>query len=115
MKPFIEYLSDSITKTKKDLERETGLTDRLIRKSISHIKLEQPVFYSNNHKGYRLAKDPDTLEPEEVEHERNCALCCLRDIGSRKAVFTVQETVYLEYIKRCDEILDNKKSPLQTP
>ncbi len=115
MNPIINYLSDQYSKTRSQLMGETGISDRNIRNAISALKCEIPVFYSNSCRGYRLAKDPEELSEEEIREERNRAGICLRDLRSRKAVFTTQELVYLAYIQRCNEILDNKKVPCRDP
>ena len=115
MKEFAEYLNDRFPKTRQQLERETGLEDRKVRKAISALKCQQPVLYSNTSRGYRLAKAPEGLNAEAIKHEMECAKTCLRDLKARKAVFTLQEKVYLTYLERCETVLDKKRSPLQTP
>ena len=112
MKEFAEYLNDRFPKTRQQLERETGLEDRKVRKAISALKCQQPVLYSNTSRGYRLAKAPEGLNAEAIKHEMECAKTCLRDLKARKAVFTLQEKVYLTYLERCETVLaKEKKAP----
>ena len=112
MKQFADYLNDEFPKTRQQLERETGLEDRKVRKIISALKCQQPVLYSNTSRGYRLAKDPEGLNAEAIKHEMECAKTCLRDLKARKAVFTLQEKVYLTYLERCETVLaQEKKAP----
>ena len=112
MKEFAEYLNDRFPKTRQQLERETGLEDRKVRKIISALKCQQPVLYSNTSRGYRLAKDPAGVNAEAIKHEMECAKTRLRDLKARKAVFTLQEKVYLTYLERCETVLaQEKKAP----
>ena len=115
MKQFADYLNDQYPKTRQQLERETGLEDRKVRKGISALKCKQPVLYSNTNRGYRLAKAPEGLPAEAIKHEMECAKTCLRDLKARKTVFTLQEKVYLAYLEQCKSVLDKKESLLQTP
>ncbi len=92
-----EYLDDTNFKSRHQLSCETGLVDRAVRQKISDLKMNVPVIYNSQTKGYRLGKKLDTLSLEELEHERLMTQHCLNDIESRKEVFNQQERTYIAY------------------
>ena len=67
MKEFAEYLNDRFPKTRQQLERETGLEDRKVRKAISALKCQQPVLYSNTSRGYRAPKPAYVISRQEKQ------------------------------------------------
>lgn len=52
-----KYLNSHEFKTREQLQEETGLCDREIRKQISELKNRRVVIYSSSRSGYRLAKE----------------------------------------------------------
>lgn len=100
-----DYLNSETFTTRKELVARTGMCDRLVRDRISNLKLEKPVIYNSQTKGYRLAKDLSILNREEliseileVQHSRN-------DIISRIEVFSKQLKAYDDYLNEADRYL----------
>lgn len=105
-----EYLNTETFTTRKELVARTGICDRLVRDKISNLKLEKPIIYNSQTKGYRLAKDVSKLSREkiideilEVQHSRN-------DIVSRIEVFSKQLKTYDDYLKEADKYLLRRTS-----
>lgn len=105
-----EYLNSETFTTRKELVARTGMSDRVVRDKISNLKLEKPVIYNSQTKGYRLAKDLSKLNREqlideilEVQHSRN-------DIVSRIEVFSKQLEVYEDYLHGADRFLLRRTS-----
>lgn len=92
-----EYLSTENFRSRQELSKETGLTEREVRKKISELKYKKPVIYNSYTKGYRLAKDFSLLTKEELEKELDLVNHSIRDIGSRKKVFDKQLRSYIAY------------------
>lgn len=106
-----EYLSTEYFKSRKQLSRETGLTDRAVRNKISQLKKEKAVIYNSQTKGYRLAKQIENLEIlEEANKERDLIQHCINDIEARKADMNMSERSYIAYLKRLENrimVLEN--------
>lgn len=100
-----DYLNSENFTTKEELVAKIGISDRRIRKLISNLKLEKPVLYNSQTKGYRLAKKPNEMTIEELIIEMKLAQHCINDIESRKEVFNHQERVYIAYIKDCENAI----------
>lgn len=100
-----DYLSMFEFKTREQLVRETGLSDRALRQKISELKQKTPVIYNSQTKGYRLAKMINKDMPkEEIEHEIKLIKHCINDIEARKNVFNKQEKEYIAYLKVAEKI-----------
>lgn len=59
------------TKTRADLSRILGLSDRKVRDEINGISKHYAVIRGSFQKGYRLAKGIKTMTLEEMEAEAN--------------------------------------------
>lgn len=92
-----EFLSTEYFRSRQELSKETGLTEREVRNKISKLKYDRPVIYNSYTKGYRLAKDFSLLTREEIEKELELINHSIRDIGSRKKVFDKQLRSYIAY------------------
>lgn len=103
-----EYLNSETFTTRKELVAITGMCDRLVRDKISNLKLEKPVIYNSQTRGYRLAKDLSKLSREEVIIEMLEVKHSKADIQSRIDVFQEQLKVYDEYLKNGEVILMRK-------
>ena len=100
-----DYLSMFEFKTREQLVRETGLSDRTLRQKISDLKQKMPVIYNSQTKGYRLAKTINKeMSKEELEHEIKLIRHCINDIEARKDVFNKQEREYIAYLKVAEKI-----------
>ena len=105
------YLSSEYFKSRKQLVKETGVTDRAVRNKISQLKKEKPVIYNSQTKGYKLAKEIEEIETiEEAKEEISAIRHCINDIEARKRDMSESEMVYIAYIKRLEHrmmILEN--------
>ncbi len=106
------YLSTEQFKTRQQLVKETGFTDRAVRNAISDLKKTRPVIYNSQTRGYRLAKDVKsfntvaaaTEEAKLIEH-------CINDIEARKQDMNLSERTYIAYLNKIQEeifILQNE-------
>lgn len=106
-----DYLSTEYFKSRKQLVRETGLTDRVVRDKISKLKKEKAVIYNSQTKGYRLAKDIESIETlDEAKEEISLIRHCINDIEARKADMNMSERSYIAYLKRLENrimVLEN--------
>lgn len=94
-----EYLSTEVFKSKQELARETGLSERMVRKKISDLKLTRPVIFNSNTKGYRLAKDFEKMNKEELAIEISLINHSINDLLARRKVFNQQLRSYIAYLK----------------
>ena len=96
-----DYLNTENFKSRKQLESETGLTDRTIRYKISKLKKEKAVIFNSQTKGYRLAKDIENIEKlSEAKKEMNLIQHCINDIEARKKDMNMSERIYIAYLQR---------------
>jgi len=100
-----EYLDCSNFKTRKQLIKETGMTDRCIRRLISQLKVINTVLYNSQQSGYRLAKPLENLSREELIEELKLVNHCINDIEARKEKFNQQERQYIAYLEKGKEFL----------
>lgn len=99
-----EYLNTQDFKTRGQLVQETGLTDRAVRRQISDLKKTKPVIYNSQTKGYRLAKDYNSINTvEEAQEEYELIQHCINDIEARKRDFNMSERTYIAYQKRLEQ------------
>lgn len=95
-----DYLNAEYFKSRKQLTEETGLTDRAVRDKISALKKEKPVISNSQTKGYRLAKEIQSIETlEEAHEEKKLVKHCINDIESRKEDLNKSERSYIAYLK----------------
>lgn len=104
---IIDYLSDKKFKSKEQLMKETGLSERAVRNKISELKLTRVVLYNSQTKGYRLAKfiDPKKMTYEEIDKELELVQHSINDIRARKKVFNKQLRKYIAYQKKVEKIM----------
>lgn len=101
---IIDFLSSEKFKTRQELVDETGLSDRVVRKKISDLKLVMPVIFNSQTKGYRLPKDLEKMTYEELQEELKLIQHSINDLEARKRVFNNQERNYIAYIKRAEKM-----------
>lgn len=101
-----EYLSTDYFKSKQELSKETGLSERDVRNKISKLKYKKPVIFNSYTKGYRLAKDFSLLTKEELVKELELINHSIGDISSRKSVFNKQLRSYIAYKEAAQKELD---------
>lgn len=95
-----DYLNAEYFKSRKQLTQETGLTDRAVRNQISALKKEKPVISNSQTKGYRLAKEIQSIETlEEAQEEKDLIQHCINDIESRKEDLNKSERSYIAYLE----------------
>lgn len=106
-----DYLSTEYFKSRKQLVRETGLTDRVLRSKISQLKKEKAVIYNSQTRGYRLAKEIESIVTvDEAKEEMELIQHSINDIEARKADMNKSERSYIAYLKRLENrvmILEN--------
>lgn len=106
-----DYLNTEEFKTKQELLKETGITDRAIRHKISMLKKIRPVIYNSQTKGYRLARDIKSFNTaKEAREELEQIQHCINDIEARKRDMNKSERTYIAYKKKLEEeimILEN--------
>lgn len=94
-----EYLSNEVFKSKEELSKETGLSERMVRRKISDLKLTRPVIFNSQIKGYRLAKDIESMSKEELVVERSLIQHSINDLLARRKIFDKQLHRYIAYLK----------------
>lgn len=107
---IVDFLNDKEFKSKEQLMKETGLSERAVRAKISDLKKERVVIYSSHQKGYKLAKfiDPVNMSEEEIENELEMVEHSINDIKARKKVFNKQLRKYIAYMKKVEKVRANK-------
>lgn len=102
------YLSTERYMTRRDLIKETGLSDRKIREKISELKKERVVIYSSSKAGYRLAKELKNMTQQEREEEIKLVTHSLNDCKSRTKQLNKQKRKYIAYIKKAEQIMQEE-------
>lgn len=97
------YLSATSYKTRGQLVNETGLSDRKVRSQISELKKKKVVIYSSSRKGYRLAKEINSMSQIELDEETDLIKHCIADINSKKKVYNKQLRKYIAYLKIAEQ------------
>lgn len=98
-----DYLSTEYFKSRKQLSKETGLTDRALRFKISQLKKEKAVIYNSQTRGYRLAKEIESIATvDEAKKEMELIQHSINDIEARKADMNKSERSYIAYLKRLE-------------
>lgn len=99
-----DYLSTEEFKSRNQLAKETGFTDRAVRQAISKLKQTRPVIYNSQTKGYRLARNIKSFNTvEEAQEEWEQIEHCINDIEARKKAFNKAERTYIAYLKKLTE------------
>ncbi len=101
-----DYLSTEEFKSRQELSKETGLSERMVRKKISELKLVRPVIYNSQTKGYKLAKDFKNMNKEEILEELELIRHSANDINSRVKVLNNQLRSYIAYSKVAEKFLN---------
>lgn len=100
-----DYLSEEVFKSRQELSKETGLSEREVRRSISNLKFKKPVIYNSHTKGYRLVKYLPRLTTDEIQSELELINHSIRDMQSRIKVFNKQLKTYISYKKIAEKLL----------
>ena len=100
-----DYLSTEKFTSKQEIAELTGLSERVVRRKISDLKLTVPVIYNSYTKGYRLAKNFNNMTKQEIIEETNLIQHSINDIQARKKVFDKQLRTYIAYLKVADKFL----------
>jgi biotin operon repressor len=99
-----KYLNSHEFKTREQLQEETGLCDREIRKQISELKNRRVVIYSSSRSGYRLAKEYKSMSNQQREEEKRQIEHSLNDKKSRVKVLKKQMRKDIAYLKKAEQI-----------
>lgn len=99
-----KYLSSLKYTTRKELCERTGLSDRTIRDKISELKTKRVVIYSSQTKGYRLAKEYNSMSKIQREEEIRQIQHSLNDCKSRVENIKKSMRKYIAYIKKAEQI-----------
>lgn len=102
-----DFLNTKNFKSRKQLVKETGLSDREIRNKISKLKYSRVVLYNSNTSGYRLAKPIESMSNEELSKEIKLVQHCINDINARKKIFNKQKRSYIAYLKMVEKLRGN--------
>ena len=99
-----KYLNSHEFKTREQLVKETGLSDREIRRQISELKNRRVVIYSSSRSGYRLAKEYKSMSNQQREEEKRQIKHSLNDKKSRVKVLKKQMRKDIAYLKKAEQI-----------
>lgn len=94
--------------TRKELIDLTGLTDRMIRKSISNLKKEHTIISLSSGKGYRKCLHTDNMTNLEMVQEYEIVKHCIIEINSKKKVYNMQLRQYIAYLKMLEKNIDKQ-------
>ena len=100
-----QYLSTERYTTRKELVELTGMGDREVRSKISELKKERVVLYSSSNAGYRLAKELNSMTPEERKKELELVEHSLNDCKSRTKQLNKQKRKYIAYLKKAEQLM----------
>lgn len=100
------YLSTEQFKTRAQLVKETGFTDRAVRNAISELKKTRPVIYNSQTRGYRLAKDIRSFNTANAAMEELKLIeHCINDIEARKTDMNLSEKTYIAYLNKLNDAI----------
>lgn len=99
-----KYLNSHEFKTREQLQEETGMSDREIRKQISELKNRRVVIYSSSRSGYRLAKEYKSMSNQQRQEEKRQIEHSLNDKKSRVKVLKKQMRKDIAYLKKAEQI-----------
>ena len=99
------YLSKDRFTSKQEIAARTGISERLIRRKISELKLTKPIIFNSKTKGYRLAKDIEEMSKEELAAEVALIEYSANEINSRVKVLNKQLRSYIAYLKVAEKYL----------
>ena len=98
------YLSSTKYTTRKELVKNTGLSDRKVRQLISDLKNNRVVIYSSQRSGYRLARELRSMSKIERDEEINLVTHSLNECKSRIKKLKKHMRKYIAYIKKAEQI-----------
>lgn len=99
-----KYLNSHEFKTREQLQEETGLSDREIRRQISELKNRRVVIYSSSRSGYRLAKEYKSMSEQQRQEEKRQIEHSLNDKKSRVKVLKKHMRKDIAYLKKAEQI-----------
>ena len=105
-----DYLSASRYTTKEEICEKTGLNERTVRNLISKLKTKKVVIYSSQTKGWRLAKEINSMSEIEFEEELKQIEHSLNDCKSRTKQLNKQKRKYIAYLKKAEQIKLEKEN-----
>lgn len=107
------YLSQNEFKTRGQLVKETGLSDRCVRDEINRLRKVRPVISNSKTLGYKLAKDLDSFNTaEEAKSELGKIKLTISENNSRVNDIEENNKVCIDYQRRLEEkiiLLENEK------
>ena len=97
--------------TKFELIQLTGLSDRVLRDMVSHIKMNKTIISNCDKKGYKRGKGTELLKTiDDVEYELDIVKKSIKEINSRKKVYNKQLRQYIAYMKVLEKKLEELKN-----
>lgn len=93
--------------TRAELVKETGLTDREVRRLISELKKEHTIISLSSGKGYRKCKYTEAMSQEEIQAEYEVVKHCINEINSKKKVYNSQLRQFIAYFKMLEKNIEN--------
>lgn len=93
--------------TRAELVKETGLTDREVRRLISELKKEHTIISLSSGKGYRKVKYTEEMSQEEIQAEYEVVKHCINEINSKKKVYNSQLRQFIAYFKMLEKNIEN--------
>lgn len=93
--------------TRAELVKETGLTDREVRRLISELKKEHTIISLSSGKGYRKCKYTEVMSQEEIKAEYEVVKHCINEINSKKKVYNSQLRQFIAYFKMLEKNIEN--------
>ena len=97
-----KYLNSHEFKTREQLQEETGLCDREVRRQISELKNRRVVIYSSSRSGYRLAKEYKSMSDQQRQEEKRQIEHSLNNKKSK--VLKKQMRKDIAYLKKAEQI-----------
>lgn len=97
--------------TKTELIQLTGLSDRVLRDMVSHIKMNKTIISNCDKKGYKRGKGTELLKTiDDAEYELDIVKKSIKEINSRKKVYNKQLRQYITYMKVLEKKLEELKN-----
>lgn len=104
------YLSSTKYTTKQEICEMTGLNERAVRRLVSELKTKRVVIYSSQTKGWRLAKEINSMSDMQLEEEVRQIEHSLNDCRSRTKQLNKQKRKYIAYLKKVEQIKLEKEN-----
>lgn len=95
--PILEELTAETTK--QEISEKFKITQRTVRATISELAFDKPIIAHSGKKGYRLARDYNTLPNDEKDLERAEVKRTLNELNSRIRQLTKRTKPLIQYLE----------------